>query len=402
MLTDPAVTARVHETTALRVLEKNVPTVMAFLATVSHVHNVVNVLQQNVVNVPPTVIVPLVLTALTDQVMQIAVSVVNVLPMEIVLSVENVLVTVIVTQLPVETVHVMEIVMVLHEVNVLLMATVMVLLGEIVHTALQVIAPHMVTVVTAMRLQNAVVLVVEAPTEHPEESVQVEIVAASPHLVTVMVAQNAQSVLPTGTVHSVVSAQAMVTVDPGQIVAVNVHPMEIVLNVETAPVTVIVMERLVVTAPAMVIVVPVRTVVETAPHTEIVVPDLSAEEIALHTEIVVPVRNVQNDPAMVTDHSVEIVLPLETVAPVQNAGVIVPHMVNFQNVHVLGTVVVDLIVPVLPAREAVTSVHAGKNLNSPKNSAWRANYVWFALTTMTRGSMMMSPVTSSTRLHATN
>jgi hypothetical protein len=398
VLTDPAVTARVHETTAQRVLEKNVPTVMAFLVTVSHVHNVENVLQQAVVNVPLMVIVPLVPTALTAQVMQIAASVETVLPLETVPSVENVhpmaivpsvendLVTVIVTQLPAVTVHVMETVMVLHEVNVLLTAIVMVPLVEIVLTALQETAPHMVTVVTAMRVQNEVALVVEAPAEHPEESVQAEIVAASPHLVTVMVAQNAQSVLPTGTVHSVVSVLAMATVVPGQIVAVSVRPMVIVHNVETVPVTVIVMAHLVVTAPAMVIVVPVRTVVETV----------------LHTEIVVPVRNVLNAPAMGTDHSVENVLPMETVALVQNAVVIAPLMVSVQNDHALVTEVVDQIAPALPELVAVMSVLAGKSQNLPKNSAWRANYVWFALTTMILGSMMMSPVTSSTRLHATN
>jgi hypothetical protein len=386
VLTDPVVMARVHETTALRVLEKNVLTVMAFLVTASHVHNVENVLQQGVVNVPPTVIVPHVPTVLTVQDMQIAVSVENVLPMEIVPSVENALVTVIVTQLPVENAHVMENVMVLHEVNVLLTATVMAPLVEIVHIALQETAPHMATVVTAMRAQNEVALVAAVPTEHPEESAQAEIVAASPHLVTVMDAQNAQSALPTVTVHSAVSAQAMVTVAPGQIVAVNVHPMEIVHNVETVPVMVIVMAHLVVSAPTMVTVVPARTV----------------GEIALHTEIVVPVRNVQNDPAMVTDHSVENVLPMETVAPVQNAAVIAPLMVNVPNDHALVIEVVDQIVPVLPALVAVMSVHAGKSQNSPKNSAWLANYGWFALTTMILGSMMMSPVTSSTRLHATN
>ena len=176
VLTDPAVKARVLETTALRVLEKNVPTVMAFPVTVSHVHNVENVLLQDVVNVPPTVIVPHVPTALIVQDMQTGASEVNVLPMEIVHTVENDLVTVIETQLPVETVHVTETEMVLHEVNVLLTATVMVPLVEIVHTALQVIAPHMATVVTAMRVQNAVDLVVAVPTEHLEESVQAEIV----------------------------------------------------------------------------------------------------------------------------------------------------------------------------------------------------------------------------------
>ena len=43
MLTDPAATARVHEATAQRVLEKNVLTVMAFPVTVSHVLSVENV-----------------------------------------------------------------------------------------------------------------------------------------------------------------------------------------------------------------------------------------------------------------------------------------------------------------------------------------------------------------------
>jgi hypothetical protein len=378
--------ARVHETTAQRVLEKNAPTVMAFPVTDSHVHNVEKDLQQAVVNDPPMVIVPHVPTALIVQVMQIAASVENVHPMATVPSVENDLVTVNVMQLHEVNDLLTAIVMVLHEVNDLLTAIVMVPLVEIVHTALQETAPHMVTVVTAMRVQNEVDLVVAAPTEHPEESVQAEIVAASPHLVTVMVSQNAQSVLPTGTVRSAVSVQAMVTVAPGQIVAVNVHPMEIVHNVETVPVSVIVMAHLAVSAPTMVTVVPVRTV----------------GEIALHTEIVVPVRNVQNDPAMVTVPSVEFVLPMVTVALVQNAVVIAPLMVSVQNDHALVIEVVDQIAPALPALVGVMSVLAGKSQNSPKNSAWLANFVWFALTTMILGSMMMSPGTSSTRLHATN
>jgi hypothetical protein len=285
-------------------------------------------------------------------------------------------------------------------------ATAMVRLVVSVPTVQQGIAPHMETVVTAMPVQNEVVLAVEVPMEHPEgsvpaeivqasprsvtvvavqnaQSVQAEIVVASPHLVTVM---DAQSVLPTGTVHSVASVLAMVIVVPGLIVAVNVHPMEIVHNVVTVPVTVIVMAHLVVSAQVMVIVVPGQT----------------EEETDLHTEIVVLVQNAQTAPAMVTDHSVEIVLPMVTVALVQNVVVIAPPMANVQNDHALVTEVVDQIVQVLPVLVAVRSVLAGKSQNSPKNSAWRANYVWFVLTTMILGLMMMSPVTSSTRLHATN
>jgi hypothetical protein len=178
----------------------------------------------------------------------------------------------------------------------------------------------------------------------------------------------------------------MANVVPGKIVAVNVRPMEIVHNVETVPVTEIVMAHLVVTAPAMVT----------------VVPDLTVGEIALHTEIVVPVRNVQNDPAMVTDRSVENVLLMVTVALVQNAVVIVLLMVNVQSALALETVGAAQTVPALPALVGAMSALAGKSQNLPKNSVWRVNFAWFALTTMILGSMTMSLETSSTRLPATN
>jgi hypothetical protein len=93
---------------------------------------------------------------------------------------------------------------------------------------------------------------------------------------------------------------------------------------------------------------------------------------------------------------------METVAHVQTAVVIVPPTVSVQNALASEIVVVVQTAPVLLALAVVTSVLAGKSQNLLKNSAWHANFVWFAPTTMIRGLMMMSLVMSSTRLHATN
>jgi len=407
VLTDPAATARVPATTAPRVLEKNVLTAMVFPVMVSHVRSVGNVLRQVVGIVPLTVTAHHVPIVLTVQDMQIVVNEESVQPTVIDLSVENVLrmvivrseatdlhmvtaqtganapVTVIVMLHLAVIVHVMEIVTLLPEASVPHTATAMARLVVIVPTVRQGIAPHMATVVTEMPVQSAEVLVEVAPAEHLVVNVLVEIVAASPLLGTEMHAQSVQSVqsvLPMEIVRSAENAHRMATAVRDQIVAATVPPMEIVLNVVTVPPMAIVMEPLVVSAQVMVIVDLGQTVGETA----------------LHTETAAPVRNVQ------IAHSAVIAPPMVTVAHVQIVVGNVLLMVNVQNALALVTVEVDQTVPVLLALADEMSDLAGKSQNSPKNSAWHANFVWFALTMMIRGSMMMSPVTSSTRLHATN
>jgi hypothetical protein len=147
------------------------------------------------------------------------------------------------------------------------------------------------------------------------------------------------------------------------------------------------MEHLVETVPATVTVVHVLTVAGIAPLTATVdlvrsVPSVPTMEI---------VHNEENDPHMVTEVHAQIeemiVLPMEIVLSVHASEI----AVDVPTVLVLRALVV-----------VMTALLVGKSQNSPKSSAWRANFVWFALTTMIRGLMTMSPEMSSTRLPATN
>lgn len=403
MLTDPAATARVHETTAQRVLEKNVLTATVFPVMDSHVHSEVNALQLVGGIVPLTVTVHPVLIVPIVQDMQIAVSAasvlrmvtapsaVNVLPMATVLKGENVPVTVIVMLHLVENAHVMETATELHVESVPHMAIVMVPLVGIVLTAQQVTVQHMATVETGMRVQNAEDSVVVALAEHRVVSVPAEIGVASPLSVTAMVVQNVPSVLLTVIVLSAETDLPTVIVvhDPNvqnDLLTVIVRNEEIVLLTETA------MEHLEVIVPALEIVGLVQIVGESA----------------LHMVIVVPVRNALSVQAMEIVRNVEIVPLMVTEVHAQIAGVIVLLMVSVQSAHVSEIAVAVPTVPVLHAPVAVilvvvmTALPVGKSQNLPKSSAWRANYVWFALTTMTPGLMTMSPEMSSTRLPATN
>jgi hypothetical protein len=336
VLTDPAATARVPATTAQRVLEKNAQTVMVFPVMDSLVRSVEIVLQQVVGIVRRMATAHHVLIAPIVQDMQTvvseesvlltvtALSVASVLRMEIVPSEVTALhmvtaqtganapVTVIVMLHLAVIVHVMETVTVLPEASVPHTATAMARLVAIVPIAQQVTVPHMATVATEMRVQNAVVLVEVALAEHHVVNVLVEIVEASPHLETGMHAQNALSVLPMAIALSAESVLRMATKARVQNVAVIVLLMVIVRNAEIDLLMAAAMVRLVVIVQAMAIVGPNRTVGENA----------------LHTVTAVPVRNVQNAPAMVTANSVVIVPPMETVAHVQTAVVIVLPMVN--------------------------------------------------------------------------
>lgn len=74
VLTDPAAMARVPATTAQRVLEKNVPTAMAFPVMDSHVSNVVTDPLLDEENVPPMVTAPHAQIVLTAQDTQTVVS----------------------------------------------------------------------------------------------------------------------------------------------------------------------------------------------------------------------------------------------------------------------------------------------------------------------------------------
>jgi hypothetical protein len=325
--------------------------------------------------------------------MQIELNEENVLPTEIVLNAASVLtgesvpVTVTVTVHLAETAPVMETVTVRHVVNVPPTATAMARREEIVHTAPQGTALRMATVETGMRVQNAEDSVVVALAEHRVVNVQAEIVVASPLLVTVMVVQNVPSVLLTVTVHNAGIDLPMVIVDHVLNVQ-SVLPLVIVHSAEIVPLMATATVRHAVSVPVMVIVGLVQTVGETVLHTGIVVPVRNVPSV-LVLEIV---HNVENAPRMVTKVHVlsveEIVLPMEIVL----------------SAHVSEIAAVVLIVLVLRAPVAVilvvvmTVLLVGKSQNLPKSSAWRANFVWFALTTMTPGLMTMSPVMNSTRL----
>lgn len=415
VLTDPAVTVRVHETTAQRVLEKNVPTVMAFPVTLSHVHNVENVQRLAEGIVPPTVTVLHDLIVLTAQAMQIEVNEENDLPMEIVHNVENALHTgtvrsaesvplMVIVQTGenalametamvrhVEIAYAMETAMVRHVVNVLSTAAVMAHLEVIVPTVPLVTVPHMATVETGMRVQNAEVSVVVAQAEPLAANDQVEIVEGSLLLVTAVHVQNVLIVQHTVIVLNVEIVLPMVIAFRVLNVQ-NVLPTGIVHNAETVLLTETATEHLEAIVPAMVIVGPVQTVGESALHMVIV----GLVRNALSVLPTVIVRNVEIVPHMVTEVHAQI------------AGVIVLLMVSVQSDHVLEIAVDARTVLVLHALGVVilvvvmTALLVGKSQNLPKSSAWRENFEWFARTTMTPGLMTMSQVMNSTRLPATN
>ena len=417
MLTDPAATARVHETTAQRVLEKNVLTATVFPVMDSHVHSEVNALQLVVGIVPLTATVHPVRIVPIVQDMQIAVSAasvlrmvtapsaVNVLPMATVLIGENVPVTVIVMLHLVENAHATVIVMLLlaaiahvmetatelHVESVPHMAIVMVPLVGIVLTAQQVTVPHMATVVTGMRVQNAEDSVVAALAEHRVVSVPAEIGVASPLSVTALVVQNVPSVLLTVIVRSAEIVLPMVIVVHGPNVQ-NVLPTVIVRNEEIVLLTETATEHLEVIVPAIVIVVLVQTVGESVLPMATV--DLARNALSVLPTVIA--HNVENDPLMVTEVHAQIVgvnvLPMATVQS-DHASEIAVDVPTVLVLHAPGVVILVVV---------MTALLVGKSQNLPKSSAWRANFVWFALTTMIPGLMTMSPVMSWTRLPATN
>jgi hypothetical protein len=253
-------------------------------------------------------------------------------------------------------VPVMEIVMVLHVKNVLID------LREIAHP--------MATGGTAMLDPNAEVMAVVAPMEHPGENVLAEI-AVENH--------------PSETVPSVqVTAQHMVIVVHAQnvvivLLMVIVLSVLIVLRMVTGG---LVLKYLIVpTVLRMATVLSVPTVLRMATGGLV-----QSDPIVPHTVIVhaVTVPNILTE---VHDQSVENDHP----------------MVIARSDLVLVSVVAVLTGPVLPARVAVmvavlTVILVLKNQNLQKNSAWHANCAWFALTTMTLGSMTMSLTTCSTRV----
>ena len=410
MLTDPAVMARVHETIAQRVLAKNVLTATVFPVMDNHVHSeendqllvveiapltvtvhraqIVRIVQdmQIVVSVESALRMVTVHSVESVRRMVIVPSVLNVLPTATVLTGENVPVTVIVMEPHVGKDLDTETVIVHLEESVLPMETAMAHLVEIVHIVPQGTVPPMVIVGTAMHVQNAAVLVGVAPAVLLVENVQAEIAQESHHLENEMVVQNVPSVHPTVTVHSVESALLMEIV-VHVLNVLSVLPTEIVHNVEIDPHMGTAMARLVETVPAMV----------TAGHALIVAG------IVPYTETVAPVRNAPSAPAMVIDHNVATVHPMETVVHVQTVVEIALPTEIAQSVPALVTVVAVQTELVLRALVVVmTALLASKNQNSLKNSVWRANFAWFALTTMTRGSMTMSPVMSSIRSLAMN
>ena len=137
---------------------------------------------------------------------------------------------------------------------------------------------------------------------------------------------------------------------------------------------------------------------EIVPHTVIVAPAPIAVETVLLSAIEVPVRSVLSVPAMEIALSAETVPHMEIVVLDQTVVEIDHPTETVQNVPVSANVVAVQTVPVHLV-VAMTALHVGKSQNLLKSSAWRANFVWFVLTTMTHGSMTMSPVMSSTRSH---
>lgn len=249
MPTDPAATVWVPATTAQRVLEKNVPTAMAFPVMDSHGRNAVNVPLLVVVIVQPMVTAHHAQTAPTDLAMQTVASVENVLRMAIVRSEEsvlpmvtaqtgeNALVTVIEMVLLVEIAHVMETVMVHHV--------------AIVPTVLPVIALHMVTEETVTHVQSAVVSVEAVQVELLVANDLVAIVEGSPHSVIATTGLNVPSVpvmviVPNGViVLSAANAPHMATAVLVQNVGETDQTTETVKNVPVLVIVVVVQTVLV-------------------------------------------------------------------------------------------------------------------------------------------------------------
>ena len=112
----------------------------------------------------------------------------------------------------------------------------------------------------------------------------------------------------------------------------------------------------------------------------------SVVEIDHPTETEAPVRSVPSVQVMVT------VRNAANVGETDHPMVVVLNVPALATAEVVQTALVHLVV-------AMTALHVGKSQNSLKSSEWLANFVWFVHTTMTPGSMMMSPVMSSTRSH---
>lgn len=211
MQTDPAATARVPETTAQRVLEKNALTVMVFPAMDSHVRSEIVVLHTGVEIAQPMVIVPHDQTVPTAQAMPIVHNEVNVL------------LTVIVHNAAI----------------VLVMVIVMVPLVVTDHHARQVTAPHTGTEATVMPVQNVVDSAGEALVEHLAVSVQVETVEDVRHTETETVVRNVQIVFLMAIALSEVIVLLLVTVAHVQNEE-NAHALAIAHNAVNVRPTVIV------------------------------------------------------------------------------------------------------------------------------------------------------------------
>lgn len=313
MPTDPAAKARGPETTALRVLEKNVPTAMVFPVMVNHVvtatlvHLLAGVTGQHMETVHHDLIAPI------AQDMQIVVNAANVLHTETVHSAEIALHMVSAVSVPVTATVMGPLVA-----TVLVMGIVTELLVQAAPHVHQVIALHTETVATVILVQNEAVSAVAVLMVLFEVSDLVSIGENALHSVTVTVVQNAVIAPSTEIVHSVQNALPT---------AIEAHAQHVAID----------------------------------PHTVTALSVVTDQ----HTE------NVQNVPVMVTEVVVLTVLAL------------------------LALEVVILVAVMIVS-------HALKNRNSLKSSVWRANYEWFAPTTTTPGSMTMSPVMNSTRLHATS
>lgn len=328
--------ARVTVATAQRVLEKNALIVMVFPVMVSHAHNVRDAPLQVDRNVPPMVIVHHAQTAPTALVMLTVVSEVNV--------------PVMVIALPLVTVHSEAIdhvmVTVLNDHLVTVPATVTEMANRVknVRTVPLVIAPLTGTAEIAMRGPNGAAMAVVDLTALLEESVQGETVEVVHHMVTVH--------------NALVIVLFMETVVHVPIV-VTVHPMS---TVRAVIVPVMVIGGLDLSVLIDLTVHPTATV-----HVEIV-PPMATEVLAPTAEIVLHMVIAQSVPASVS----VVVVPT---APVHLARVV-------------ARAVVLIVILVL------------KNLNLLKNSAWHANFEWFAPITMTLGLMTMLLTTCSIRVPA--